>query len=111
MHFNRGAVQAHMRLVDGQDLLLLQPGEDSVQHPRFAPAVHARVDGVPVTKVFGQAAPFAAMLHHIKEGIEQLQIGHAHVAPLPRQAIGNLAILTLGKLHSRDYAEKSQMYK
>jgi hypothetical protein len=33
-----------------------------------------------------------------------LQIGHAHVAPLPRQAIGDPLILTLSKPHTRHLA-------
>ena len=36
------------------------------------------------------------MLHHIEQGIKQLQIGHADVAALPRQAIGNALKLALG---------------
>ena len=107
MHLNRGAVQAHVLPADGQDLLLLQPGEDPVQYPRFTPAIHPRVDRMPVAKLFWQAAPFATMLHHIKQGIEQFQISHAHVATLPRQAIGDPLILTLSKLHSLHFAQNS----
>ena len=55
---------------------------------------------MPVAKLFGQTPPFAAVLDHIKERIEQLQIGHAHVAALPRQTIGDPLILTLSKLHA-----------
>jgi hypothetical protein len=42
---------------------------------------------VPVAKVLWQAAPFAAVLGHIKQGVEQLQIGHAYVTALPRQTV------------------------
>jgi hypothetical protein len=59
---------------------------------------------MPVAKLFWQATPFTTMLHHVKEGIEQFQIGHAHVAPLPGQAIGDPLILTLSKLHARHIA-------
>jgi hypothetical protein len=107
MHFDRGAVQAHVLPADGQDLFLLQPGKNPIQHSRFAPAIHPRVDGMPVAKVFGQASPLAAMLYHIKQSIEQLQIGHAHIAALPRQAIGNPLILFLCKLHPRQIAPKT----
>ena len=89
MHFDGGAVQAHLFNPDGQDLLLLQPGEDPVQHPGLAPAVHPRVDRMPVAKLFGQPPPFATLLHHIQQSVEQLQIGHAHVAALPRQTISD----------------------
>jgi hypothetical protein len=75
-----GAIQTHVLDSDGQNLLLLQPSENPIQHSRFTPAIHPRVDRMPVAKLLWQASPFATMLHHIKEGIEQLQIGHAHVA-------------------------------
>ncbi len=111
MHFDRGAIQAHVLAVDRQNLLLLQTGEDPVQHSGFTPAIHPRVDRVPVAKVFGQAPPFAAVFNHIKQRIEQLQIGHAHVATLSRQAIGDPLILTLGKLHLPTLPETPSMYK
>ena len=104
MHFDRGAIQTHVLDSDGQNLFLLQPGEDPVQHPRFTPAIHPRVDRMPVAKLFGQATPFATVLYHIKERIEQLQIGHTHVAALPRQAVGDPLILTFGKLHAPQVA-------
>jgi len=108
MHFDRRAVQAHVFPADGQDLLFLQPREDPVQHPRFTPAIHPRVDGMPVAKLFRQAAPFAAMLHHVKQSIEQLEIAHAYIASLPWQTIGNLLILSSGKLHFHHFAQDSQ---
>jgi len=85
---------------DGQDLLLLQPSEDPIQYARFAPAAHAGIDGMPVAKMLRQTAPFAPMLHHIEQGVEKLQIGHAHVAALPRQTISDAPILTFCKLHA-----------
>ena len=100
MNLDGRAVQTHLLDPDGQDLLLLQPGEDPVQHARFAPAVHAGVDRVPVAKLLWQAAPFAPMFHHIEQGVEQLQIGHTHVAALARQTISNALTLTFCKLHA-----------
>jgi len=96
MDFDRGAVQAHVFEVNRQDLLLLEPGKDPVQDPGFAPAVHPSVDGVPITKMLRQTAPFAAMFDHIKQRVEQLQIGHPDVAALAGQAIGNALKLALG---------------
>jgi len=74
----------------------LQPGKDPVQDPGFAPAIHPRVDGVPIAKMLRQPTPFAVMLHHIEQRIEQLQIGHADVPALTWQAIGNALKLALG---------------
>ena len=96
MKFDRRALQAHALDADGQDLLGLQPSEDPVQDPRFAPAVHAGVDGVPVSEVPGQPSPLTAMLYHIMESVDQLQIGQAYVAALARQAIGDAIELLLG---------------
>ena len=84
---------------DGQDLLLLQPGKGPVQNARFAPTVHPRVDGMPVAHMTGQAAPFATVLNHIKKSVEQLQIGHADIAALSREAISDTLILALGEFH------------
>jgi hypothetical protein len=93
---------------DGQDLFLLQSSKNPIQDPSFAPSTHAGIDGVPVAKVLWQASPFTTVLHHIKQGVEQLQIGHAHVATLPRQAIGYPLILILSKFHPRHIANNSQ---
>jgi hypothetical protein len=100
MHFNGGAVQAHVLDPDRQNLFLLQTGKDSIQDPSFAPTVHSGVDGMPVAKMFWQAAPFATMLDYVKQGVEQLQIGHAHIAALTRQTISDALILSLGDLHA-----------
>jgi hypothetical protein len=97
---------------DGQDLLLLQPGQDPIQHPGLAPPVHPGVDGVPIAQFLGQTPPFATMLHHMEQRVEQLQIGYAHIAPLARQAIGDPLILTFSDLHApknAPLAPKSQL--
>ena len=104
MHFDRGAVQTHVFNPDGQDLLLLQPGKDPVQNPRLTPAVHPGVDSMPIAQFLGQTTPFATMLDHIEQRIEQLQIGDAHVAALTRQAISDPLILTLSNLHAIENA-------
>jgi len=101
VNFDGGAVQAHVFYSDGQDLLFLQPGKDPVQDARLAPSVHPRVDRMPVAQMLGQAAPLATMLDHIKQSIEKLQIGHADIAALSRQAISDTLILTLSELHDR----------
>ena len=102
MHFDGGAVQCHAFNPNPQDLLLLQASENSVQHPRFAPfapAVHPRVNGMPVAQTFGQTAPFASHFGNMQQGVEQLKIDHAHIATLTRQTPGNALILPLGDFH------------
>ena len=96
MNLDDRAVQTDVIEADGHNLFGLQPGKDSVQNSRLAPAVHARVDRMPIAKMLRQAAPFAAMLNHIQQRVEPLQIGHADVAALARQAIGDALKLVLG---------------
>ena len=55
--------------------------------PRLGPAIHAGVDVVPVAKPLRKTSPLAAMFGHIKNGIEDLQIGEADVATLHRQTV------------------------
>ena len=51
MYFDGRAVQAYMLDVNGQDLFFLEPGKDSVQDAGFAPAIHSRVDGMPIAEM------------------------------------------------------------
>jgi hypothetical protein len=91
-------------------LTILQHGKVSVVHylkrlhnlalglgwlafPILAPRLCPRIR-------FRQTAPFAPMLNHVEQGVEKSQIGHAHVAALPRQTISDPLILTFCKLHA-----------
>ena len=67
--------------------------EDSRQDSSFRPTVHARVDGMPAAKTFGESTPLAAMLRDIQNRIEHLQIRQSHVSTLHRQAIFDVCIL------------------
>ena len=96
MDFDGRAVQTHVFNVNGQDLLFLEPGKDAIQDAGFAPAIHSRVDGMPIAEMLWQTTPFAAMLNDIQQRVEQFQIGHADVASLAWQAIGNPLKLALG---------------
>jgi hypothetical protein len=42
---------------------------------------------MPIAKARGQAAPFAAMISNVKDGVDHLQVGHADIAALRRQAV------------------------
>ena len=70
MNLDHGAVQRDRLDLDAHDLRLLQLLEHTIEHAAFGPAVHARVDRVPVAKARGQAAPFAALLGHIQDGVQ-----------------------------------------
>jgi len=84
MNFYNGAVQRHRLDLDTDDLSMLQLFEQSIQNTALRPAVHSGVDRMPVAKTLWQAAPFAAMLGNVQNGIENLKIGQADIASLPR---------------------------
>lgn len=107
MHLDTGAVQRHRLDLDLHDLCLLQQLESAIEHARLSPATHARVDRVPVAEPLGQTAPLAAMLGHVQDRIEHLQIGQADIAALPRQAVFYLRELNWRDLHSLSVDEES----
>ena len=74
MDFDRGRVERKCLDPDAHNLLQLQFFKHPVEHPIFRPAIHARVDGVPIAELPGQPAPFAPVFKHVEQGIEQLQI-------------------------------------
>jgi hypothetical protein len=96
VYFDGRTVQAHVFDVNGQDLFLLQPGKNPIQDAGFAPAIHPRIDRMPIAKILRQAAPFAAILNYVQQRVKQLQIGDADVAALAWQAICNALKLSLG---------------
>ena len=99
MHFDYGAIQRYGFNLDADDLRTLQLREHAIQHAAPGPSVHPRVDRVPSAEAFWQAAPFAAVLSHIKNRIQHLQVRHTHVTPLPGQAVFDLMILGFSDFH------------
>ena len=75
---------------------MLQLLKQSIQHAASGPAIHARVDRMPIAKALGQAAPLAAVFGHIQDRIENLKIREAYVASLPRQATFDPLVLRFG---------------
>ena len=71
----------------------------------LGPAVHAGVNGVPVSEAFGQAAPLAALLGNIQNGVENREVRQAHIASLARQNRFNAPVLLLGDLHITSIAD------
>ena len=72
MHLDDGAVQGKRFDLDAYYLFLLQFRKDPIQHAGFGPAIHAGVDGMPVTKPFRQAPPLAAMFRDEQNRVEYL---------------------------------------
>ena len=105
MDFDGGRIQAHGLDANAHHLLALQLLEDPIQHAVLGPAVHAGVDGVPRSEAFGQAAPLAAVLGHIEQGVQQLQVVDLYVAALAGKSGGNMLILRFGDLHVRSISQ------
>ena len=93
--------------LDAHDLRTLQLLEHAIKYTGLGPAVHARIDGVPVAKPLGQSAPLAAMLGHIEDRIYHLQVAQADVATLPGQAVLNGCELFGCDLHVEDCLAES----
>jgi hypothetical protein len=72
MDLDDGAVQRHGFDPDAHDLGPLQLLEHTVEYAALGPAVHARVDGVPVAEPLGQAAPLATVLRDVQDGVQHL---------------------------------------
>ena len=93
------AVQGHRFDLDADDLSMLQLCEYPIQYTALRPTIHARVDSVPVAEPFRQAAPFAALLGDVQNGVQHPLIGDGHGAALRRQTVLDLAILCFGNFH------------
>src|SRR3974377_2204408 len=109
MHFDGGRIQAHSLDADAHDLLALQLLEDLIQHAVLGPAVHAGIDGMPISEAFGQAAPLAAVLGDIEQGVQQLQVVQRYVAPLAGKTGGNTLVLRFGDLHARSITQNYRL--
>ena len=99
MNLHHCAVQRDGFDLDAYDLGALQVLEHALEHAALAPAVHARVDRMPIAEALGQPAPLAALFGHIQDGIQNIEVAQAHIAALRRQAMGNLLVLGLGDFH------------
>jgi hypothetical protein len=83
------------------DLLALQFSEHTIQHAIHGPAVHSRIGRVPLAKTPGLPTPFSAVLGHVKNRIEHLQVRQADIAAQSREAMFNPLILSFGDFHHR----------
>lgn len=72
MHLDAGAIERDDLDANAHQLLQLHVLKQFVEHARFCPAAHARVNGMPVAKLLGQASPLATMLGHIQNGVDHL---------------------------------------
>ena len=107
MHLDRGAVQGNGIDLDPDDLSVLQPFKYTIKHASFRPATPTGIDGVPTPEPFGQAAPFAALLGNVKDGVQDLKVRETDIAALTRQAVFNQAILLFGDFHTESISQSA----
>ena len=105
MNLHHGAVQGHRLDLDAHDPGLLQLPEHPVEHTTLAPAVHARIDRVPIAEALGKPPPLAALLGHVQDGVQNTEVGQTHVAPLRGQAVRDLFVLGSSDFHTRTVPE------
>ena len=79
----------------------LQVFEDPVEHPVLGPTIHTGVDRVPVPKALRQPSPLAPLLGDVQDRVEHLQIGHADIATLSREAGLDACVLRLAPSSQR----------
>ena len=100
MHLDARAVERHGFYLDAHHLSALQLLEHPVENARLGPAVHARVDGVPIAEPLGQSAPLAAMLCDVEHCVQHCQVRQADVATLRGKAMFDLLELGSRNLHA-----------
>ncbi len=94
-----GLVEVYGFDPDPNHLLPLQMLEHTVQDAVLRPPVHPCIDRVPIAESLRQAAPCAAMLGHVENGIEHLQIRQVDVAPRRRKQGRNALVLYWREFH------------
>src|ERR1700751_1936107 len=99
MHLDRGRVERERLDLDPHDLLRLQLLEYLIENAVLGPAIHPRVDRVPAAETLRQPAPFAALLSHIQNSVQHLQIAQTHIPTLHRQRILDSLVLRFCDLH------------
>jgi hypothetical protein len=82
-----------------RNLLYLQLLEQRVQYTLLCPSVHRHVDRMPAAKAPRTSTPFATLLGHIQNCVQDLQVAYAHVATLHRQTVVDASVLLVGDLH------------
>jgi hypothetical protein len=65
------------------------------------------MDRVPIAEALGHSAPLAAMLGHLQDRVQNLQVGQTDIASLARKAILDLLVPRSGDFHTRTAVEKS----
>ena len=99
MDLDDRAVHRHDFQLETDDPLPLQLLEHPVEHAVLRPAVHPGINGVPVAEPRRQTPPLAAVLGHIQNSVEHIQIRQPDVAALHRKIRRKAGVLSFCNLH------------
>jgi hypothetical protein len=58
---------------------------------------------MPSAKALGKSPPFATLLGHIQNRVQDLQVAYTHVATLHRQTVFDASVLLVGDLHLQTF--------
>lgn len=94
MDLYRSGIDRDMINLNVDDIIFLEGQEYVIKNALFGPAVCAHVNTMPSPEPFRQAAPFAAVLGYIQNGVQHLQVSYFHVAPRNgKQRLDNFVLL------------------
>lgn len=99
MNLDDGAVARKNLDFDGNEPLALEPLKNFGEGTVFTPPIHSGVNGVPITEIFWETAPLAAIFCDVEGGIENQEIIQRDISPLSGKTIGNAFILFFGYGH------------
>ena len=99
MDLDRGRIEREGFNLDAHDLLALQLLEDAVKYAILGPAIHARINAMPVAKSRRKTAPFTAVLGNIQNRVEHFEVLQLYISALNRQAVLDLFVLLGRDLH------------
>jgi hypothetical protein len=105
MNLHARAIDRYRFDLDPDELLALHLFEQAIEHTRLGPAIHARIDRVPVAKARGQSAPFATVLRHIEDGVDHLKTTNRDIASLYREEWLDAAELSGCDFHAAQYTK------
>lgn len=100
MNLDNRAIQTHRLDLDADELFTLQLSKESVEHTGLGPAVHARVDRMPIAESLRQRAPLAAGLGHVKDGVNHVEVLVRDIPALTRQVLLDASKLCSVNFHS-----------
>src|SRR5580658_3057856 len=99
MNFDDRAIQRHRLDFESNDLGQLERLENVLERAILGPAVHPRVNRVPVAEPLWHGAPLATILGDVQDGVEDLQVGQTYIATLQWKELLDVFDLLVRKLH------------